>query len=69
MKKKIKEITNINTHRGISLYNRQFNSVYAIWQLTINQLLEGTSDTSYILYNMIITVCCPVSGPYQYPAT
>ena len=53
----------------ISQYNRQFNSVYAIWQLTINQLLEGTSDTSYILYNMMIIVCCPVSGPYQYPAT
>ena len=46
---------------GISQYNRQFNSVYAIWQLTINQLLEGTSDTSYILYNMMITLCCPVS--------
>ena len=67
--KKFKEITNINTHRGISQYNRQFNAVYAIWQLTINQLLEGTSDTSYILYNMMIIVCCPVSGPCQYPAT
>ena len=54
---------------GISQYNRQYNSVHAIWQLTINQLLEGTSDTSYILYNMIITVCCPVSGRYQYLAT
>ena len=53
----------------ISQYNRQFNSVYAIWQLTINQLLEGTSDTSYVLYTMMIIVCCPVSGPYQYPAT
>ena len=41
---------------GISQYNRQFNSVHAIWQLTINQLLEGTSDTSYILYHMMITV-------------
>ena len=36
----------------------------------INQLLdEGRSDRSYILYNMVITVCCQVSGRYQYSAT
>ena len=48
----------INTHMGLFQYNRLvfgITSAPAIWQRTIDQVLEGTSGTSCILDDMIIT--------------
>ena len=49
----------INTHIGLFQYNRLvfgITSAPAIWQRTIDQVLEGTSGTSCILDDMIIHV-------------
>ena len=48
----------INTHMGLSQYNRLvfgITSSPAIWQRTTDQVLDGTSGTSCILDDMIIT--------------
>ena len=48
----------INTHMGLFQYNRLvfgITSAPAIWQGTIDQVLEGASGTSCILDDMIIT--------------
>ena len=52
-----KDLT-INTHMGLFQYNRLvfgITSAPAIWQRTIDQVLEGTSGTSCILDDMIIS--------------
>ena len=53
-----KKYLTINTHMGLFQYNRLvfgITSAPAIWQRTIDQVLEGTSGTSCILDDMIIT--------------
>ena len=48
----------INTHLGLFQFNRLvfgITSAPAIWQSTIDQVLEWTSGTSCILDDMIIT--------------
>jgi len=58
MEEDSKEYLTINTHMGLFQYNRMvfgITSAPAIWQRTIDQVLEGTSDTSCILDDMIIT--------------
>ena len=48
----------INTHMGLFQYNRLvfgITSAPAIWQRTIDQVLEGASGTTCILDDMIIT--------------
>ena len=52
-----KKYLNINTHMGLFQYNRLvfgIPSAPAIWQHTIDQVLEGTSGTSCILDDMMI---------------
>ena len=54
-----KKYLSINTHIGLFQYNRLvlgITSAPAIWQCTIDQVLEGTSGTSCILDGMIILV-------------
>ena len=58
MEEDSKKYLTINTHMGLFQYNRLvfgINSAPAIWQRTIDQVLEGTSGTSCILDDMIIT--------------
>ena len=58
MEEDSKKYLTINTHMGLFQYNRLvfgITSAPAIWQRTIDQLLEGTSGTSCILDDMIIT--------------
>jgi len=58
MEEDSKKYHTINTHMGLFQYNRLvfgITSVPAIWQHTIDQVLEGTSGTSSILDDMIIT--------------
>ena len=53
-----KKYLTFNTHMGLCQYNRLMfgiTSAPAIWQRTIEQVLEGTSATSCILDDMIIT--------------
>ena len=53
-----KKYLTINTHMGLFQYNRLvfgITSAPTIWQRTIDQVLEGTSGTSCILDDMIIT--------------
>ena len=58
MEEDSKKYLTINTHMGLFQYNRLvfgITSAPAIWQRTIDQVLEGTSGTSCILDDMIIT--------------
>ena len=58
MEEDSKKYLAINTHMGLFQYNRLvfgLTSAPAIWQHTIDQVLEGTSGTSCILDVMIIT--------------
>ena len=58
MEEDSKKYLTINTHMGLFQYNRLvfgITSAPAIWQRTIDQVLEGTSGTSSILDDMIIT--------------
>ena len=58
MEKDSKKYLPINTHIGLSQYNKLvfgITSAPAIWQPTIDQVLEGTSGTSCILEFIIIT--------------
>ena len=61
MEEESKKYLTINTHMGLFQYNRLVRLVFgissapAIWQRTIDQVLEGTSGTSCILDDMIIT--------------
>ena len=53
-----KELLTINTHRGLYRYNRMafgIASAPAIWQRTIEQILNGIPGTQCILDDMIIT--------------
>ena len=53
-----KKYLTINTHTGLFQYNRLvfgITSAPAIWQRTIDQVLEGKSGTSCVLDDMIIT--------------
>ena len=53
-----KQCFTINTHMGLFKYNRLVFGITpppAIWRRTIDQQLEGTSGTSCILEDMIIT--------------
>ena len=58
MEEDSKKYLTINTHMGLFQYNRLvfgITSAPAIWQRTIDQVLEGTSGTSCILDDMIIS--------------
>ena len=58
MEENSKKYLTINTHMGLFQYNRlvfDITSVPAIWQRTIDQVLEGTSGTRCILDDVIIT--------------
>ena len=58
MEEDSKKYLTINTPMGLFQYNRLvfgITSAPAIWQRTIDQVLEGTSGTSCILDDMIIT--------------
>ena len=58
MEEDSKKYLTINTHMGLFQYNRLvfgINSAPAIWQRTIDQVLEGTSGTSCILDDMTTT--------------
>ena len=58
MEEDSKKYLTINTHINLFQYNRLvfgITSAPAIWQRTIDQVLEGTSGTSCILDDMIIT--------------
>lgn len=58
MEKDSNKYLTINTHMGLFQYNRLvfgITSAPAMWQHTIDQVLEGTSGTSCILDDMIIT--------------
>ena len=58
MEEDSKKYLTINTHKGLFQYNRLafgITSAPAIWQRTIDQVLEGTSGTNCILDDMIIT--------------
>jgi len=58
MEEDSKKYLTINTHMGLFQYNRLvfgITSAHAIWQRTIDQVLEGTPGTSCILDDMIIT--------------
>ncbi|XP_048775178.2 uncharacterized protein K02A2.6-like [Ostrea edulis] len=53
-----KELLTINTHRGLYRYNRMafgIASAPAIWQRTIEQILQGVPGTQCILDDMVIT--------------
>ncbi|CAB4015412.1 Hypothetical predicted protein [Paramuricea clavata] len=53
-----KKYLTINTYMGLFQYNRLvfgITSAPAIWQRTLDQILEGTSSTSCILDDMIVT--------------
>ena len=53
-----KDLLTINTHRGLYRYNRMafgIASAPAIWQRTIEQILNGIPGTQCILDDMIIT--------------
>ena len=53
-----KELLTINTHRGLYSYNRLLygiSSVPAIWQRTIDQILQGIPGVQCILDDMVIT--------------
>ena len=52
------EYLTINTHQGLYLYNRLIfgiSSAPAIWQRSLDQILEGIEGTSCIIDDMIIT--------------
>ena len=52
------EYLTINTHQVLYRYNRLvfgITSAPAIWQRSMDQILEGVEGTSYILDDMIIT--------------
>ena len=52
------EYLTINTHQGLYRYNRLvfgITSAPAIWQRSMDQILEGVEGTSCILDDMIIT--------------
>ena len=52
------EYLTINTHQGLYRYNRLvfgITSAPAIWQRSVDQILEGVEGTSCILDDMIIT--------------
>ena len=58
MEEDSKKYLTINTHMGLFQYNRLvfgITSAPAFWQRTIDQGLEGTSGTSCILDDMIIS--------------
>ena len=58
MEEDSKKYVTINTHMGLFQYKRLvfgITSAPAIWQRTIDQVLEGTSGTRCILDDMIIT--------------
>ena len=58
MEEDSKKYLTINTHMGLFQYNRLvfgITSAPALWQRTIDQVLEGTSGTSCIIDDMIIT--------------
>ena len=58
MEEDSKKYLTINTHMGLFQYKRLvfgITTAPAIWQRTIDQVLEGTSGTSCILDDMIIT--------------
>ena len=58
MEEDSKKYLTSNTHMGLFQYNRLvfgITSAPAIWQRTIDQVLEGTSGTSCILDDLIIT--------------
>jgi len=58
MEEDSKKYFTINTHMGLFQYHLLvfgITSAPAIWQRTIDQVLEGTSGTSCILDDMIIT--------------
>ena len=58
MEEDYKKYLTINTHMGLFQYNRLvfgITSAPAIWQRTIDKVLEGTSGTSCILDDMFIT--------------
>ena len=58
MEEDSKKYLTINTHMGLFQYNRLvfgITSAPAIWQRTIDQVLEGSSGTSCILDDMITT--------------
>ncbi|XP_052323292.1 uncharacterized protein K02A2.6-like [Oncorhynchus keta] len=55
-----KQYLTINTHKGLYMYNRLvfgIASAPAIWQRTIDQILQGIPGTQCILDDMIITGC------------
>lgn len=52
------EYLTVNTHQGLYRYNRLvfgITSAPAIWQRSMDQILEGIEGTSCILDDMIIT--------------
>lgn len=57
MEENSKKYLTINTHMGLSQYNRLVfgvTSAFAIWQRIIAQFFEGTSGKSCILNDMVI---------------
>ncbi|XP_052242411.1 uncharacterized protein K02A2.6-like [Dreissena polymorpha] len=53
-----KELLTINTHQGLYRYNRYvygISSLPAIWQRTIDQILQGIPGVQCILADMIVT--------------
>ncbi|CAG2213598.1 unnamed protein product [Mytilus edulis] len=58
MKEESKKYLTINTHRGLYQYNRMLFGVAsapAIWQRTIDQILQGLTGVQCILDDMVIT--------------
>ena len=58
VEEKSQEYLTVNTHQGLYRYNRLvfgIMSAPAIWQRSMDQILEGMEGTSCILDNMIIT--------------
>ncbi|CAC5358317.1 unnamed protein product [Mytilus coruscus] len=58
MNEESKKYLTINTHRGLYQYNRMLFSVAsapAIWQRTIDQILQGLTGVQCILDDMVIT--------------
>ena len=53
-----KELLTVNTHRGLYCYNRLLYGILsapAIWQRTIDQILQGIPGVQCILDDMVIT--------------